>query len=175
MGALLIIGAFVVGASAIGADWQAGFIPTLLTWESRRLRVFSGKLVAIVATVLLGVALWQTTLTLALMPFAAARDALDTTDSAWLRSTAGLALRIAVTAAAAAALGYAIALIGRSTAAALGGGFAYLLVVGSILSSYFEPLRLYHDCQAAIPRRIPRSQCVFGLRPVARHHAVGVV
>lgn len=40
MGALLIIAGFMVGASAVGADWQAGFIPTLLTWEGRRVSVF---------------------------------------------------------------------------------------------------------------------------------------
>jgi len=141
MGALLIIAGFMVGASAVGADWHAGFIPTLLTWEGRRGRVFLAKLVAVAGTVLVAVALWQTLLALVLAPFAVARDAVDGTGAAWLRETSGLGLRIAAVAGGATALGYAIALIGRGTAAALGGGLAYVLVVESVLSSNFKPLR----------------------------------
>lgn len=140
-GALLIITGFMVGASAVGADWQAGFIPTLLTWEGRRLRVFLAKLVAAAGTVLLVVALWQLLLTVVLAPFAAARDATDATGTAWLRETSGLGLRIAAVAAGAAGLGFAIALIGRGTAAALAGGFTYVLVLETLLGSTFTPLR----------------------------------
>jgi hypothetical protein len=141
LGALLIVAGFVVGASAIGADWHAGFVPTLLTWESRRLRVCLAKLLAITATVLVAVTLWQTMLIAVLTPFAVARDSADGVDAAWLRETTGLGLRIATVAGGAAALGYAIALIGRGTAAALGGGLTYLLVVESVLGSNFESLR----------------------------------
>jgi ABC-2 type transport system permease protein len=141
MGALLIIGAFVVGASAVGADWQVGFIPTLLTWEGRRTRVFLAKLLALAGTVLVALVLWQLLLTLVLWPFAVMRDVTDGAGSAWLRETVGLGLRTAAVASGAAALGFAIALVGRGTAAALGGGLVYLLVLESILSSSFKPLR----------------------------------
>jgi hypothetical protein len=141
LGALLIIAGFMVGASAIGADWQAGFLPTLLTWEGRRTRVFLAKLVAVAGTVLVAVAVWQVLLTLVLTPFAAARDATDGTGAAWLRETGGLGLRVAAVAAGATAVGYALALVGRGTAAALGGGLAYVLVLESVLSSNFKPLR----------------------------------
>jgi ABC-2 type transport system permease protein len=141
MGALLIIAGFLIGASAVGADWQAGFMATLLTWEGRRGRVFAAKLAAAAGTVLVAAALWQVLLTLALAPFAAARDATDATGAAWLRATAGLGLRVGAVAAAAAALGGAIAFIGRGTAAALGGVAAYVLVLESVLSSSFGPLR----------------------------------
>lgn len=141
MGALLIIAGFMLGASAVGADWQAGFIPTLLTWEGRRGRVFLAKLLAVAGTVLFAVACWQLLLTLVLAPFAAARDAVDGTGSAWLRETSGLGLRVAAVAAGAAALGSAIALVGRGTAAALSGGLTYVLVLETVLGSNFEPLR----------------------------------
>ena len=141
MGALLIIAGFMLGASAVGADWQAGFIPTLLTWEGRRVRVFLAKLVAAAGTVLLAVALWELLLTLVLAPFAAAGDATGRTGAAWLRETTGLGLRNAAVAAGAAALGYAIALVGRGTAAALGGGLAYVLVLETVLGPNFKPLR----------------------------------
>lgn len=139
--ALVIIASFTVGASAVGADWQAGCIPTLLTWEGRRGRVYLAKLLAVTATVFLAVALWQLLLTLVLAPFAAARDTTDATGGAWLRETAGLGLRVAAVAAGAAALGHAIAFVGRGTAVALGGGLAYVLVFESVLGSNFTPLR----------------------------------
>lgn len=141
MGSLLIIASFVVGASAVGADWQAGFIPTLLTWEGRRRRVFAAKLIAVAGTAVAAVLLWQVLLAAALAPFAALRDATEATGSEWLRATSGLALRVSALAGAAAALGFAIALVGRGTSAALGGGLAYVLVIESVLGSNFKPLR----------------------------------
>lgn len=141
VGALLIIAGFMVGASAAGADWQAGFIATLLTWEGRRTRVFAAKVLAVASTTFLAVALWQALLTGVLAPLAAARDAHEATGAAWLQATAALGLRVAAVAAAAAALGFAIAMIGRGTAAALGGGLTYVLVVESVVGSYFKPLR----------------------------------
>lgn len=141
MGALLIIAGFTVGASAAGADWQAGFIPTLLTWEGRRSRVFAAKLIAAAGTIFVAVALWQALLTIVLAPFAVARDATDATGGAWLQATTGLGLRVAAVAAGAAALGFAIAMLGRGTAAALGGGLTYLLVLESVVGSSFKPLR----------------------------------
>jgi len=50
-------------------------------------------------------------------------------------------LRTAAVAAGAAGLGYAVALVGRGTAAALGGGLGYVLVVESVLSSNVKSLR----------------------------------
>lgn len=141
MGALLIVAGFAVGASAVGADWQAGFVPTLLTWEGRRIRVFVAAVVAAAGTVLLAVVVWQLLLTVALAPFAAVRDATDATGAAWVRETSGLGLRIAAVAAGAAALGCAIAFVGRGTAAALGGGLGYVLVLETVLGSNFRPLR----------------------------------
>ncbi|MGH9085638.1 MAG: hypothetical protein ACRDYW_09305, partial [Acidimicrobiales bacterium] len=58
VGALLILAAFAIGASAVGADWQAGFIPTLLTWEGRRRRVFTAKLLASALTILAVLFMW---------------------------------------------------------------------------------------------------------------------
>lgn len=47
-----VVGALVgilLAASAIGAEWQAGTLAALLTWEPRRLRVMAAKVVAPVA------------------------------------------------------------------------------------------------------------------------------
>lgn len=49
----LVIVAWLLGASAIGADWQSRTLTTLLTWEPRRARVLATKaLAAMVVAVL---------------------------------------------------------------------------------------------------------------------------
>ncbi|MGH9025991.1 MAG: hypothetical protein ACRDWD_07730, partial [Acidimicrobiia bacterium] len=62
---------FVLGASFVGAEWRAGTMTTLLTWEPRRLRVFAAKAlvaaglgaaVVVVLDVVLGAALWPSVL-----------------------------------------------------------------------------------------------------------------
>ena len=56
--ALLILLGFIVGASFIGADWQAGVIPTTLSWESRRTRLVA-KLAAVVGSVFVVAVVWR--------------------------------------------------------------------------------------------------------------------
>ena len=134
LGALLILTAFMLGASAIGADWHAGFVATLLTWESRRARVAMAKIVALGLVVMLGATAWQGALT-ALLSLVGeeSRD--------WLGPALGLIVRVGAVAAGSSVLGFALALAGRGTAAALAAGAAYVLVLESVLSSYFKPLR----------------------------------
>jgi hypothetical protein len=139
--ALLIVGGFLVGASSIGADWQAGLVATVLTWEGRRLRVFAARLVALVAGVFAAIVAWQAVLAATVVPATLVQDTTDTTGGDWLRSTGGLGLRVAAIGAAAAAFGFALALVGRGTAAALGAGFAYLFVVENVVGGQFAPLR----------------------------------
>jgi ABC-2 type transport system permease protein len=141
VGALLVLASFALGASAVGADWQCGFLPTLLTWESRRRRVFAAKALAVSLSVLVVVVAWQLVLAGLLASFAVARDATEHTGWTWVRESGGLGLRVAAVAAAAAAVGSAIAMLGRGTAAALGSGLAYVLVLETVLSASFKPLR----------------------------------
>jgi hypothetical protein len=138
---LLIIGGFVIGASSLGADWQAGVIATVLTWEGRRLRVFTARLVALVAAVFAAVVAWQAVLGGSLVPSTLVEDTTGGTGGDWLRTIGGLGARVAAIAAAAAAFGFALALVGRGTAAALGAGFAYLFVFENVVGAQFEPLR----------------------------------
>jgi hypothetical protein len=133
-GVLLILAGFALGASAAGADWQSGFLATLLTWESRRARVLLGKVAAVVGLVFAAVLLWQVALSLAL--------------SAGV--PAAMALRIAAVAAGAAAVAHAIAFLGRGTAAALGAGIGWVGVLESVLGSYFKPLRPWLSLNNAI-------------------------
>ena len=132
----LLIGAVLGGASMIGAEWRAGTFVTLLTWEPHRARVAVAKLVAcgvvafVIALGLLAV------FCAAFLPAALGPGTTEGTDAAWFWSLTGAALRIAAVTGLTASFMAAIALIGRNTAAALGVGFAYLMVVENIVHAW---------------------------------------
>ncbi|MBA3727894.1 MAG: hypothetical protein H0W94_01570 [Actinobacteria bacterium] len=130
----LLLLAWVLAASFIGAEWHAGTVATQLTWEPRRLRVFLAKaLVAIVLAAVLTVVL-QALLGAALVPAAAFRGSTEGLDEAWLREGLGVLLRGAVIAAIAAAFGYSIASVARNTAASMGLGFGYLIIFEQLVA-----------------------------------------
>jgi ABC-2 type transport system permease protein len=139
--ALLILLGFIVGASFIGADWQAGVIPTTLSWESRRTRVFFAKLAAVVGSVFVVALLWHVLFDGALAGLSALEGTFGHADGEWLRAVTGLALRISAVSAGAALLGYAAGHIGHSTAGALGLGLGYIVAAENVIGSNFKPLR----------------------------------
>lgn len=130
----LLLLAWVLAASFIGAEWHAGTVATQLTWEPRRLRVFAAKaVVAIVLAAVLTVVL-QALLGAALVPAAAFRGSTDGLDEAWLREGLGVLLRGAAISAIAAAFGYSIASVARNTAASMGLGFGYLIIFEQLVA-----------------------------------------
>lgn len=139
--ALLVIAGFLVGASSVGADWQAGVMAAVLTWESRRWRVAGARLIALVSSLLLVAVAWEMLLGLSLVPYTALRHTADGTGGEWLRMITGLGARIAIVGAAAGAVGFALALVGRGSAVALGTGFAYVVVFENVVGSQFKPMR----------------------------------
>lgn len=129
----LVIGALMAAATFIGADWRFGTIATLLAWEPRRLRVFFAKAAAVaVVSLVIGVLL-QSLVGLALLPSALWRGTTEGADSEWLGGVAGAVLRSAALGAGAALVGYAVAMIGRNTAAALGVAFGYVAIVEALI------------------------------------------
>ena len=129
----LIIAGWLLGASFIGADWRVGTITTLLTWEPRRTRVIVAKVLACAAFVFaLAIAL-QAVLGGVLGLDAAFRGTTEGVDATWVRETSGVAIRAATLASVASVIGFAVASIGRNTAAALGAGFAYLAVIENLV------------------------------------------
>lgn len=130
---ILVVGGWLLGASFMGAEWHAGTLATLLTWEPRRLRVFVAKFAAAAAVLFLLAVALQAILGLVLAAAAALRGTTEGADAEWLRSVSGVAVRVAGLTAMAGAMGFAIATIGRNTAAALGAGFAYLAVVEGLV------------------------------------------
>jgi hypothetical protein len=128
---VMLIG-LVIGASMVGAAWQAGTITTTLTWEPRRIRWFVSRVfivavgVAAVATVLMAL------LAVALAVTTTLRGS-TATSTPWLRDVALTIARIAGVSAAIGVIGAAVAMIGRHTAAALGAVFVYMAVLESIV------------------------------------------
>jgi ABC-2 type transport system permease protein len=139
--ALMILLGFIVGASFIGADWQAGVIPTTLSWESRRTHVYFAKLAAVVVSVFAVALLWHALFDGALTGLSALEGTVGQADSQWLATVTGLALRVSAVSAGAALFGYAAGHLGRSTAGALGLGLGYVFAVENVVGSNFKPLR----------------------------------
>lgn len=138
---LAIITGFLIGASSIGADWQTGVLSLILTWESRRARIVAARVSALAGSLFLAVVAWQALLGLSVAPFALLQDTADGLTGAWWGAITGLGVRVAVVAAGAALIGFALALAGRATAVALGAGFGYLLVAENLVGSLFKPAR----------------------------------
>jgi ABC-2 type transport system permease protein len=129
---VLALVAWVVGASLIGAEHHSRSLTTTLTVEPRRLRLFGAKALVAVG---LGLALMVGALVLtalALVPAATLHGA-PTAGEPGFRALGGVVARGAGLAAIAAVLGFSLASLGRSTAAALGVGFAYLVVFENVL------------------------------------------
>lgn len=137
----LVIVAWLLGASAIGADWQSRTLTTLLTWEPRRARVLLVKAGAAMVVATLFFFVVQGLLFGALLPSVLAHGTTDGADGAWFATLAGVLGRGAVMVAVAAGIGFAIASVGRNTSAAMGMGFAYVVVIEQTVGGFLEDWR----------------------------------
>jgi hypothetical protein len=129
----LLLGGVIGGATVAGAEWRAGTVATVLTWEPRRTRAFWARNGAC-AVLAFGIAVaLQVVFLASLLPAVVARGFTDGTDSAWWVALAAAVLRTALLTSGAALLGCALATLGRNTAFALVTVFGWLLVVEGML------------------------------------------
>jgi hypothetical protein len=141
----LVLGALFGGASVVGAEWRAGTVTTVLTWEPRRLRLHVARTAAcaILAT---GIAFALEILFLAAtLPAVVAHGTTDGTDAAWWGGLLAAMVRLALLAGAGAALTASLATLGRSTAFALTVVFAWLAIGENLvrgLKPSLQPLLL---------------------------------
>jgi ABC-2 type transport system permease protein len=133
-GVLGIIG-WAVGASLVGAEFASRSMTTMLTWETRRVRVIVAKAAVVIVTVAVFAALALIAVALALVPAMVFHGAPLRADDPSVATLAGVVARGATLAALASGMGFAIAALGRNTAAALGAGFAYIIVLENILGN----------------------------------------
>jgi hypothetical protein len=127
---------FIIGASFVGAEWRAGVMTTLLTWEPRRLRVFTAKAlvagglgaaVVVALNLVVSVTFW---------PTFAFRGSTADLDAEFWWGLFGAFVRGGIVGATLAWLGFTIASIGRNTAAALSGILTYVIVIEIILRGF---------------------------------------
>ena len=127
---------WIMGASFIGAEWSNRMVTTTLTWEPRRIRVLVAKMLALVVVVALWILFLLLFYAAAVYPAAAVHGITSTVDGTVLREMAESMLRVDALAVVFALLGFALATMGKNTAAALGVGFAYLAVVETIIRGF---------------------------------------
>ena len=139
-GALAVI-AWGLGASLVGAEFASRSMTTLLTWEPRRGRVFVAKTAAVMLAVTVFALAVLVLVGLAMWPALAAHGAPLRAGDPTLWSLAGTVGRGVALATISAGIGFAIATIGRNTAAALGAGFAYVIVLENIVGTSLEGWR----------------------------------
>jgi ABC-type transport system involved in multi-copper enzyme maturation permease subunit len=150
--------AFLVGASFIGAEWNAGTLQALLFWEPRRPRVLLAKALALVAVTIAFTAVVQ--LFTYGMTFLTA-----STRGSTEGVTAGLQISVLLTilrgmlmVSITALLGFAVAGLARVTAAALGAAFAYFVIIENLIRGLRPGWQRYlftENVSAVLLKKIP--------------------
>jgi ABC-type transport system involved in multi-copper enzyme maturation permease subunit len=126
---VLALFAFLVGATAVGAEWHHGTMAALLLWEPRRLRVFTGKLLALLGGVtVISVAGYAVSVA-GHWGVARLRGVVGPITADFQRDLALVTARGFAVVLAASAAGFALAYLLRRTAAALGVLIGYFGVV----------------------------------------------
>jgi hypothetical protein len=123
----------VLGASAVAASWQTGTITTILTWEPRRWRWFTARLIVVYVGVSAIVLLLMAFLSAGVWLAASLRGSTAGADPAFWGDVLLTWVRISAIASVAAMIGGGIAAVGRHTAGAIGVVFVYLAVIEGLI------------------------------------------
>lgn len=130
----------LMGASFVGADWHARSMTTLLTWESRRNRVFLARVGTAGVGVFAIVLFLQVVVTVAFAITSGLRGTWFHVDATWGADMASIVFRASALAGLAAAVGSALGMAARTTAGALGLVFAYGFLEMFMQSSAYHPV-----------------------------------
>jgi hypothetical protein len=129
----LLIGGFFAGAAVAGAEWRAGTVTTVLTWEPRRVRLGLTRMAACGVCAFVIALLLQVVFLSSFLPAVLANGSTEgTTAGSWIALVLAM-LRISLVTATAAVVGVALATIGRNTAFALGAVFAWVAVLEGVI------------------------------------------
>ena len=129
---IIVIAAFIAAASFIGAEWKHGTVTTILTWEPRRVRVLGTKLLAALVVAAVITAALYALFVAALVPSVVYRGTTEGS-SGWVGDVVRAAANGTFLTLLGVVVGFAVATVGRNTAAALGVGFVYLGPVEGII------------------------------------------
>ncbi len=137
----LVMGGLVGGASMVGAEWRAGTVTTVLTWEPRRLRLHAARLGASAGLAVVVSFLLQALFLASFVPAVAAHGTTAGTDGAWWVSLVAAMARVSLVVGLATAVGASLAGLGRNTTAALVVGWGWMAVVENLLRNFVPRLR----------------------------------
>lgn len=139
----LMLGGFFGGASVAGAEWRAGTVTTVLTWEPRRVRLHLTRTAACaILAALISFAL-QAVFLAAFLPSVLAHGSRAGVEAAWVSSLVIAMIRSSLLTAIAATLGVALATLGRNTAFAIVAVFAWLAVLEGLVRAHEPGLAKY--------------------------------
>jgi len=129
----LMLGGFFTGAAIAGAEWRAGTITTVLTWEPRRVRLNLTRTAAGVILAFVIATFLQLAFLGAFLPAVLANGTTDGATADWWMSFGLAVARTSLLTALVSVLGVALATLGRNTAFALGVGFAWIAVIEGVI------------------------------------------
>jgi hypothetical protein len=129
----LLFGGLIGGATVGGAEWRAGTVTTLLTWEPRRARVHFARCAACATLAALISLVLQAVFLAVLVPAVLAHGSTAGLDGAWWIALVSAMARTSLLTAVAATLGCALSTLGRNTAFALVTVFAWITVVEGLI------------------------------------------
>src|SRR3954454_11720609 len=109
----LVVGALLGGASVAGAEWRAGTVTTVLSWEPRRLRLHAARTASCFAIAAVIGFVLQVVFFAAALPAVIAHGSTAGTDWHWWLTLVAAMARIALLTGAVALLGVSMATIGR--------------------------------------------------------------
>lgn len=136
MATIVLLLGLMLGASLGGADWGANSMMALLTWEPRRLRIFTARAVAVIVTTLVVTVLAQLFLTVAFAGAAALIGTFEGTPDGYLVDLLTVLLRISGIACVFALIGLGLSNIARSTVSGVGIFLGYLILVEMALAGF---------------------------------------
>jgi ABC-2 type transport system permease protein len=131
----LIIGGLFGGATVAGAEWKAGTVTTLLTWEPRRLRLHGALIASSAILAFVISAILQVLFLASFVPAVLTNGTTDGADGGFWVDLAVVIVRTSALTALAAVLAVALATAARSTAFAVGAVFAWLAVAEGLIRS----------------------------------------
>ncbi|MGH9152269.1 MAG: hypothetical protein ACRD03_07725 [Acidimicrobiales bacterium] len=137
----LAMGGLVGGASVTGAEWRAGTVGTLLTWEPRRLRLHAARVGACAALALVVSFALQALFLASFVPAVAAHGTASGVDGAWWASLVAAMARISLLSSLATVVGASLATLGRTTTAALVAGWGWMAVGENLVRNLVPDLR----------------------------------
>ena len=129
----LLLGGLIGGATVAGAEWRAGTITTMLTWEPRRARLHLSRTLACAALAFLISFLLQVVFLAALLPATLVNGSTANVDGPWWISLVAAMFRTALLTGIGATLGVALSTLGRNTAFALVVVFAWVAILEGLI------------------------------------------